>query len=83
MCAGRPNDPSGPPGILEQSPQAGAAPPVFALAFLDGAAARRIFERRRERFGTKDANVAAQPGSNRHVEWHGNNSRYIEFTYSN
>jgi hypothetical protein len=31
-------------------------PPVFALAFLDGAAARRIFERWRERFGTKDVN---------------------------
>ena len=31
-------------------------PPVFALAFLDRAAARRIFERWRERFGTKDVN---------------------------
>lgn len=31
-------------------------PPVFALAFLNGAAARRIFERWRERFGTKDVN---------------------------
>jgi hypothetical protein len=31
-------------------------PPIFALAFQDGAAARRIFERWRERFGTKDVN---------------------------
>ena len=31
-------------------------PPVFALAFLNGAAARRIFERWRERFGTRDVN---------------------------
>lgn len=31
-------------------------PPVFALAFLNGAAPRRIFERWRERFGTRDVN---------------------------
>lgn len=31
-------------------------PPVFALAFLNGAAAKRIFERWRERFGTRDVN---------------------------
>lgn len=31
-------------------------PPVFALAYLNVAAARRIFERWRERFGKRDAN---------------------------
>ena len=31
-------------------------PPIFALAFLNGAGALRIFERWRERFGTKDVN---------------------------
>lgn len=31
-------------------------PPIFALTFVNAAGARRIFERWRERFGTKDVN---------------------------
>lgn len=42
-------------GVLYAGYGAGV-PPVFALAFLNGAAAKRIFERWRERFGASDAN---------------------------